>query len=144
MRWSGLIVISQMIRGSKYVEVSPRTWRMIWLFTCDGCGIEYAKQEKVNRRNKPTHYHSIECANAPQVKGGVLDAVRKERFRARLGVDYPQQSEQVRQRSKETCMQRYGVENVQQVPEIKQRSCDTFLKRLEKRQHTLGVWTSKS
>lgn len=132
-----------MITGSEYREVHPDSWRTVWKFVCDGCGKVYEKEEKKDRREKPTHYHSLQCANRAQVSGGALDIVRREIFNRNLGVDYPQQSKVVQRRSKETCLKKYDVSNVQQVPEIKQRSCDTFLSRLEKRQGAGGYWTSK-
>lgn len=99
---------------------------------------------KKSRVKRGYHYCSLVCTNIAQKKGGDLDIQRRKQFQEKLGVDYPMHRADIREKSVETCLERYGVRNVQQVAEINARSNDTFLKRLEKRQKTLGVWTSKA
>lgn len=133
-----------MIVGSEFKQIKTGQFRTVWSFICDYCQQSFERPEKKSRRKKETHYCSLVCTNKAQTKNGVLDIVRRRKFNDSLGVDYPFQSKEVKEKSRLTCQVKYGVDNVQQVADIKQRSCETFLKRLEKKQTILGVWTSKA
>lgn len=143
-RLVGIGLVMLVYIQSVYREINPNTFRTLHQCECDQCHIVFEREMKAKHLNRGYHYCSLQCCNNSQRSGGDLDLRRRQQFQEKLGVDYPMHRADIREKSVETCLERYGVRNVQQVAEINARSNDTFLKRLEKRQKTLGVWTSKA
>lgn len=92
---------------------------------CDSCG-------KIEERS----HRSWEDTKNTYGKDYCLDCSKKERMkrvvktnRERLGVDYPQQSNDVKKKTVQSYLRKYGVENPQQCPETKEKTKKTCLER---------------
>lgn len=110
---------------------------------CRKCGYEYAKKnreitclERYGIKNV-TAFGTERHKKAIIEKYGVENVFQSDEIKekikqtnlTRYGVEYAMQSEEIKAKSKETCLEKYGVESTGSVKEIKEKAYETCLKR---------------
>lgn len=107
-----------------------KRFRRIAIAKCDECLQEFLIERCVKYKlTQQFHFCSSLCQVSSQ-KSGVLKHKSIETFRQNLGVDYPMQSEKVKEASKINCIERYGVSNPAKLESQKFQTKRTNLARL--------------
>jgi len=103
--------------------------KRILVLKCDHCQIHFELKYAKSILQRSLHFHSIECKNESQRRGGALAKVIIETCQAKYGTDNPNQSDLVRQKKIATCRERYGTDFVLASPAVRQKSTETLKQR---------------
>lgn len=110
---------------------------------CKKCGYEYAKQKREETNLKkygcknPTAYGTKRFSDIMIEKYGVSNAFQSEEIKEKIkqtnlkkyGVEYSLQNKEIKEKSKQTNLKRYGVEYVTQCESIKLKAKQGYLKK---------------
>jgi len=89
----------------------------VFVIKCDGCGTIYELMGL--KKYRKFNFHSRECYKQSQSKDGTLYEHLKEQNLAIRGVEFCLQSEEVKEKSRQTMLVKYGVESAMQSQEIR-------------------------
>jgi len=103
--------------------------KRILILKCDHCQVNFELKYSKSILQRSLHFHSVNCKNESQRRGGLLAKATIETCQARYGTDNPNQAAVVQQKKITTCRERYGVDFVISAPNIRQKSVETLRKR---------------
>ena len=122
--------VSYAVRHFILISRGAKTCKKEHHRTCKVCGKDFiVDREDIRDTCKGECSNIVKWGYANPHMSPVVKQHKVEGTRKRFGVDYASQSEEIKNKFKETCLQRYGVENPNQSPEIHAKIQQTNLER---------------
>src|SRR6478735_2487862 len=82
----------------------------ICVFKCDHCDSQFERKYQIAHL-RTLHLCSVNCRTQATKVGGAIQKKQRQTLLSHYGVDHPQKSARVRDKTKRTVLERYGVTN---------------------------------